>query len=190
MSAKDTNYRSYADLEDVRIPDYTRFDPTDEGLDPRDYADVLKFSHAERVAGVNLTVVGGKENAIDMNRRCRDIFLSDVTLCGGDQSSVVIKGATENVILRRFTYFVSKKAWCEVLIGDWSDQSTEPSRNIVLDDHYRKDGKPVRVVVGRAEWPYVVGGNVRICYVKSYALKAYFWAKYFAVRLGIVKLPA
>jgi hypothetical protein len=41
----------------------------------------------------------------------------------------------------------------------------------------RTDGKPVRVVVGNAEKPSVVGGNVKILFWRSLGLKLFVWGK-------------
>jgi len=123
----DTNYVSYADLEDLRL-EGARF----EAPEPLLYDDTLKFSHVRNARVKRVYVVGGRENAIDLNRMCRDICIEDSTLKGGDQATVVVKGGSESVIFDRVIHVPSPKAWCEFLIGDWSDQSNAKTRGVVV----------------------------------------------------------
>lgn len=187
MAKPDVNFWSYADKEDFTIPPGTRFDPRSLNLDPQSYDDVLKFSHAKRVVAKGIYVAGGRENAVDMNRGCESILIADSTIVGGDQAGMVIKGASRGIVLEDVMFIPSPKSWCDILIGDWSDQSTELSTTIILTRCQRHDGRPLRVVVGRATMPIIAGGNARVHYPLSYALKAYWWAKFAAVRTGIVK---
>ena len=66
--------------------------------------------------------------------------------------------------------------WVDIDIGNYS--STVPDAKtgrIMLISVTRTDGKPVRVRVGFAEDPLIVGGNVKVLRCQSLALKLYVW---------------
>lgn len=178
----DHNYFSYCDVSDVEIPEGSTFQPPVSG----EYDDVLKFSNAHRIKGRYLTVYGGRENCIDFNRTCADIELTGVRLINGDQAAIVIKGGTKRITLSDVLITPSRKAWCDVLIGDWSDQSNDLTTDITLNNVCRTDGKPVRVVVGRGIDPTIIGGNCRIQKRMSFGAKIYWWSKYCLRKLHIV----
>lgn len=180
MTRPDRNYLSIADVDGKIIHDL-RIDPSHEGHNPLDFDDILKFSHARNVQAQRLFVAGGRENAIDLNRGCENVVVENTLLEAGRQASVVIKGGCRNITLRHVA-ITNVTGWCDVLIGDWSDQSWEKTTEVHLLHVSRNDGQPVRVVVGHADWPEVMGGNVRILRRPSYALKCYWWAKYLWVR--------
>lgn len=178
----DHNFYSYCDVSDLEIPDGTIFMPPIS----QEYDDVLKFSNAHRITGHDITVYGGRENAIDFNRTCSDIRLSALRLIGGDQSAIVIKGGTTRIDLSDVLITPSKRAWCDILIGDWSDQSYARTTEITLTDVRRTDGLPVRVVVGRATVPWFIGGNCRVQRIESAGAKIYWWGKYCLRKLHLV----
>lgn len=187
MSDVDINYRSISDVTGYELHD-ERIDPEQDGRPRKEFADVLKFSCARDVQAKRLYVVGGHENAVDMNRHCARIEMEDCVLEGGDQAAIVIKGGSKDITLRRVS-LVAVKGWCDVLLGDWSDQSYDVTTGVRLIDVSRRDGKPVRVVCGRAEVPTIVGGNVRVLRWASLCVKTYWWAKYIAVRFLLRKPP-
>jgi hypothetical protein len=175
MSAPDVNFRSVADVAGFALHD-ERIDPAVLGLDPQDYADTLKFSHARHGSAARLVVVGGRENAVDFNRGCAQVRLEDCLLVGGGQCAVVIKGGSSDITLARVA-LAEVRGDYEIELGGWSDQSTAPTVRVTLQEVTRRDGRPVRVVVGRAERPTVSGCRVEILFWRSVALKAYWWAK-------------
>ena len=146
----DTNYVSYADIEDLRL-EGEQYVP----ICPQYFDDTLKFSHVRNARVKGIYVLGGRENAVDINRMCRDICIEDSTLKGGDQATVVVKGGSESIIFDRVIHVPSPKAWCEFLLGDWSDQSTAKTRGVVIINNRTNTDQPVRVVVGRADWPEI-----------------------------------
>lgn len=167
----DRNFRSYADVDGLYLGAGVVIDPEAER---ESYDDILKLSHARRVRGFDLSVYGGSENPLDMNRNCEDVELCGLYLSGGGHCAVVIKGGSRDIRLRNVEIADVRSRWCDIELGGWSDQSLERTTGVVLDNVRRTDGKPVRVIVGHADDPTVLGGNVRVYRVRSALLKA-FW---------------
>ena len=169
----DVNYLSIADtngvhMENVKLPK--------EGESASNYDDVLKFSNAQDCSFADGYVEGGRENAVDINRNCRNILIRDTTLKGGDHCSVVIKGGSRAIDLLR-VLIVPGGGHYDIELGGWSDQSKEKTGLVLLEHVMRTDGKPVRVAVGNAKRPMVYGGNVKVLFWWSLGLKLYVWAK-------------
>lgn len=177
----DTNFRSIADVDGYSITN-ERIDPELDGLRAGDFDDILKLSHARNFVGSELYVVGGRENSVDMNRYCRNVRLEDCKLVAGRKCAVVIKGGCEDISLSRVVISDAVGSY-DIELGGWSDQSNNKTRRVTLTDVTRSDGKAVRVVVGRAERPTIIGGNVKILTGSSLALKAFWAAKYLFRRL-------
>jgi len=178
MSDTDRNYLSIADVVGRSYQDL-RVDPAAEGHDPREFDDTLKLSHARNITINGLVVNGGSENAIDMNRGCAGVRIDHATLVGGDHCAVVIKGGSYDIALERVTIHRERSAY-DIELGGWSDQSMERTRRVVLADVRRSDGEPVRVVVGHADRPTIVGGRVRVLFWRSLALKAFWTVRFLA----------
>lgn len=183
MNDTDRNFYSFADVDGRTIEDL-RLDAAASDEDPLSYDDTLKLSHATNFIGRRLWVQGGSENAVDMNRRCGAVRIEDSTFAGGGQCAVVVKGGSTDIALARVTIVEPKGAY-DIELGGWSDQSDELTRRISLADVRRGDGQPVRVVVGRSERPTIVGGNCRVLFWRSLALKLFWWARYSARKLGL-----
>ncbi|HWA07923.1 MAG TPA: hypothetical protein VG838_00500 [Opitutaceae bacterium] len=189
MSDTDKNYKAWADLVGLVLTDLT-VDPREEGLNPADFDDLFKLSHAEQVKVTGLTVRGGglqKENCIDMNRLCRDVEIINARLEAGQQNAITIKGGCRDIHLSAIT-IERAGGHCDIELGNWSDQSWDPVTGVVLTNVCRADGKPVRVRVGHADAPVIVGGNVKILFWGSLYLKTYWnlkWAtrKFFGGKL-------
>lgn len=178
MSTPDRNFRSISDVTGYTLEVET-IDPREQGLDPAGFADLLKLSHAVDVTVRNCTIRGGglqRENAIDMNRNCRAIVITDCAVEAGKQNAITIKGGCKNTLLRRV---IIERAGgnCDLELGNYSDQSFERTTGTLLDSVVRADGKPVRVRCGQADWPVVTNGKVEILYFQSYVLKFYVWLK-------------
>lgn len=178
-AAPDQNYRSYCDVTDVYEAGRT-IDPRREGLDPAAFDDLLKLSHVQRAMLRGFAVRGGglqRENAIDLNRECADVILDCFSVEAGRQNAVTIKGGCVRTTI---THLVIERAGghCDIELGNWSDQSQAPVRSTVLENVSRADGKLVRLRVGHAERPIIVGGNVEYLWLQSLALKVYWWAKF------------
>lgn len=181
---RDVNYRSIADQQGYTLADEV-IDPRADGLSPAQFDDLLKLSHARDVLVQRCTIRGGgeqRENAVDLNRNCRNIVLADCVLEAGRQNALTIKGGCELVTVARVT-IEGAGGNCDIELGNWSDQSTAPVRGVRLLDVRRSDGRPVRLRVGRAEMPRIEGGNVRLDRLGSLRLKTYWWGKYIARNL-------
>lgn len=150
----------------------------DRIIDPaiNGYQDILKFSNAKGVVVDKCFISGGSEDCIDMNRGCRDIVVAHCELKPRGKYGMTIKD-TSSVLISRVLFSAHGKE-ADIDLGNWSDTSTEKTKNIVIHDTVASDGKPVRIRCGNADWPDISGGNCKIDYVGSYLLKAYWWAKY------------
>lgn len=183
MPDRDINFHSVADV-DGRIIECVRFDAAEEGGNPRDFDDTLKFSHARNIIARKIWVRGGKENAIDMNRECAAIRVEDAMLFGGDQCAVVIKGGSQDITLSRVTIaLVEPASACDIELGGWSDQSTAMTRRVTLNEVRRLDGCPVRIVLGHAERPLILGGNCRILFWRSVGMKVFWLARWLQTKI-------
>lgn len=165
MSA-DTNYKSIADQDGVVLHNET-IDPRLTEVDPSTIDDILKFSKATNCSALHCTIDGGglqKENAIDMNRLCNNILIQDCVLVEGKQNALTIKGGCTNVhILDTVIEIVANSdGHCDIELGNYSDQSQEPVKGVILENVTRSDGGKVVVRVINADFPEVIGGN---CYV-------------------------
>lgn len=178
MSRADINYRSFGGETDLRL-DGVVIDPRTEGRDPAQFADLLKFSRCLRVFVTNLTVAGGGrqlEDAVDLNNECEDVTIENASLEAG-RNTVTIKGGCRNITLAH-VMIEHADGPCDIDLGNWSDQSLKPTTGVVLTNVTRRDGKKVRVRVGHAARPRILGGNVEILFWASLGLKAYWWTKW------------
>jgi hypothetical protein len=175
----DTNYVSHADVQDLILRDVV-VDPRLEGKDPAAFDDLFKLSKVERAEITNLTVDGGglqRENAIDCNRECKGIKILGAKLAAGKQNALTIKGGCSDILV--FNVEITRPGGnCDIELGNHSDQSRKKTTGVVIDNVWRKDGKPVRLRVGHADWPRIVNSNVKIDYVMSYLLKTYLFFRY------------
>ena len=169
----DNNHLSIADTSGVMLEHLSL--PKD-GHSPSEYDDVLKLSAATNCSVLGCHVRGGRENAIDMNRGCKNILVQDAVLVGGDHCSLVIKGGCEDITIESVLISPGGGSY-DIELGGWSDQSRKKTRRVVLRHVMRTDGQSVRVVVGNAEKPIVEGGNVRIMGLWSLGLKLYVFFK-------------
>ena len=178
MSTPDRIYKVCAAESGAVIENLT-IDPRADGLSADQFEDIYKFSDKHGITHRNIWVLGAgvKENAIDINNRCSGLLFEDVAVMGGNQSGVLIKGGCRDVVFRKIV-FGSCGPRCDVLIGDWSDQSNDKTTGVVLDRLIRSSKDPVRVIVGRGDWPEIIGGNVKILYFQSYLQKVYWWIKF------------
>ena len=163
MTAPDKNYISIADVTGKTIKNGV-ISPASEGIDPATIDDVLKFSHAIDcgVEGCAITGDGvNRENIIDMNRLCENIFVKNCTLYSGKQNAITIKGGCYNIQITDVR-IVPGGGNCDIDLGNYSDQCQCPVTEVTLTNVTRTDGKPVRVRVINADKPVVIGGNVKV----------------------------
>lgn len=180
----DKNYYSIADesfvkLEGITIDSALPNPKTGEVSNPAEIDDVLKLSHAQSVEVKRCLVEGHgvqRENAVDMNRECFGVQISDTTLVSGLQNAVTIKGGCDNIILER-VQIVPGHGHCDVELGNWSDQSKKRTTRVVLDSVTRTDGEPIRLRVGNADYPVIINCEVDYLWFQSLLLKAYVFFK-------------
>lgn len=152
----DNNFRSYADVDGVTIKDEV-ITPDN----PTQYNDILKLSNAKNVDIIGAFITGGSEDCVDMNRNCQNVFIANTALCPNGKFGVTIKGGTRSVIIQNVE-FVKHGSETDIDIGNWSDQSNEPVRQVTLANVRAMDERPVRVRVLWGERPNVIGGNVKL----------------------------
>lgn len=164
---------SYAYLSDVVIPEGSVFDPQAAGGDRLGFEAVLQLSDAKSVKGMMIMVAGGRSSALEV-RGCDRVELEELYLIGGQHCAAAIKGGSRAVWLRGVTIDEVTSRWCDIEIGGW-DESRERTHEVVITRAKRMDGEKVRVVVGHADWPAIEGSRARICYGRSFILKAWLW---------------
>jgi len=165
----DKNYYSIADQNDVLIGN-TIF-PSGE-VNPLDYSDIVKLSHATNITIKDCTIHGGREDCIDMNRDCDNILIENSFLESNGNYCMTIKGGTKNVTIKNVT-ITSHGKETDIDLGNWSDQSSELTTNITLENVVSEDGLPVRVRVLWADKPTVIGGNVKVTVVPKCLVAIY-----------------
>ena len=176
MSTPDINYRSYADQDNVTVTGETIQAP-----DPQNYDDILKISHCQfmTVSGCIINANGGnREDGVDIMRDSYAVHLTDCDVGAGKLYAFTIKGGSDMVSLKNIV-ITRPGPWpqrVDIDIGNFS--STVPNSKtgrVFLENVTRLDGKPVRVRVGWADRPIIVGGNVKVLFWQSLILKAYVW---------------
>jgi polygalacturonase len=174
----DNNYYSIADQDGITVKDIT-IDPRKDGINPATISDVFKFSHATNVVADNVTVDAGGfqiENTIDMNRLCANVTVKNCKLVSGMENAITIKGGCHDILIQD-TVIIPGKGHCDVELGNWSDQSQEYVSNVTLNNVTRSDGQPVRLRVGHAKEPTIVGGNIKRMFWGSLLVKIYWQFK-------------
>ena len=182
----DTNYKSYADRDGIFVNGET----VDSTASADQISDTLKFSHLTNSSfnAMLVRATNAKENAIDANRRCRNVRVSNTELLGGEQAAIVVKGGCELMAFENVIITEDPKAPQDILWDDWSDQSQLPSTGS-LTNVTRFGGEPVRLGFGRFSKPHIVGGNVEVLWMRTIGLHLYNIGKGVGVKLGLVKLP-
>ena len=176
MTTPDKNFRSYADCMNCLIENETLC-PPDES-----YADTLKFSNAHGVTVRECSIFGGTEDCIDLNRGCTYITIKDCDLMPAGKYAVTIKGGTSAIQLKN-VFIHDHGDETDIDIGNWSDQSKEPTGSVILQNVCMTDGSPVRCRVLWGERPIVIGGNVKVTVVP----RVLVWAWRMLRKLGVVK---
>jgi hypothetical protein len=176
MSKPDINYRSYADQDN-----FTVAGETIQADDPAAYDDILKVSHCQyaivRDCAINLNG-GNREDGVDVMRSSYAVHFNECEVGAGQLYAFTIKGGSDMISLRN-VLITRPGPWpqrVDIDIGNYS--STVPNAKtgtILLTNVTRTDGKPVRVRVGWAARPIISGGNVKVLFWQSLALKVYVW---------------
>jgi hypothetical protein len=173
----DKNYRSYADETNVVIQNDTIDAPNPEQFD-----DILKLSHVVgcTVDNCHINPSGGnREDGIDIMRFCRSIYIRNCQVGAGAKYAFTIKGGSSQIDLSNVTITRggggSEKV--DIDIGNYSDNAKGRTTDVMIVNCRRSDGQPIRVRVGWADNPVIIGGNVKILFWKSLLLKIYVFIK-------------
>lgn len=167
----DNNFLVYGDCDGQTLSDQVLAPPA-----PLSFSDTLKLSHASNFLAERCDITGGNEDCIDINRMCRDITVQDCILRIGGHQAVTIKGGSSAIHLKNLVIHGAGK-YAEIELGNWSDQSMDKTTNVVIENCSRVDGRPLRIVVGKADNPIIIGGNCVINRKWSMLVKLYCWLK-------------
>lgn len=176
--SKDSDRNYYQLPESDR--DYDGLDCNPPSIDPERYDDLLKISGKRNVTVRFFKAEGDGyhfEDGVDLNRECADVVLMDGRVGAGRKGvAVTIKGGSCDTQLVRL--IVTRPGrYCDIEIGNWSDQSWKSCDGTIIEDCLRSDGQPVRVAWGRGARPKITGGHVKIVWWWTIALHAYVYAK-------------
>lgn len=174
----DVNYKSYSNVHDLTI------DSWENPTNPADYDDIMKFSNCSNVKVSEVTVVGGREDCIDIVRGSNYEF-SDVTL-EPIENGVTIKGSASNILLKHVLFWTTGKKY-SIELGQFDNYwyvGRPPTRSVTIENVASKDGKKVVVVVWDAEKPTVINSSDVV--VKK--IPKFIWFPYFLFRRWQIKL--
>jgi hypothetical protein len=178
----DINYLSIFGETVNHLRDCKIYPTVSEGGDrnPIPFDDLLKYSNSGYCYATRCTIGGehpSREDAIDINNGCSGIFIDGCFIYAGLKYAITIKGASNCIVVSN-TVIVRPGKHVDIDIGNWSDQYFGRTCGVKLLNVVRADGEPVRVRVGRAEKPEIVGGNCRVMPLQSLGLKAYWHLKH------------
>lgn len=113
-------------------------------------ADTLKFSTGlSNFTGYFPEVTSGQEDCIDINNQCEHLTLRVEKLIFQGAMGVTIKGGSRHIIISANDCLGHGKE-TDVDIGNWSDQSSEPTTDVTLDiRRLDSDCTYVRVINGQ-----------------------------------------
>jgi hypothetical protein len=139
--------------------------------DPLQYSDVLKFSKRSYMSLSDIKVAQGKEDAVDINNKCKYLALhGEFGIGGGGKQVITIKGGSEHIT------FTGVSHGNNIEIGNWSDQSTNFTSNVTLNLK-SANGKPIKVSIGRAK-DIKLAGDCKKNLLGSVLVTAWWWVMY------------
>jgi hypothetical protein len=157
-------------------------DPRTKFLNPSAFDDLLKISAKQNVTVRYFKATSDgthREDAVDLNNLCQAVTLMDGTVTAGAKGvAVTIKGGSCATRLVRLVIDRPGK-YCDIEIGNHSDQSWKSCDGTVIEDCLRRDSQPVRVAWGRGKRPQIIGGHVKIVWWWTAVLHAYVYAKHY-----------
>jgi hypothetical protein len=125
----------------------------------RKIADMLKFSGVRGLTVIVKCVLpGGYEDCADFNNGCWDVIVRAWGYVANGKYVATIKGRSRNITMRGMILRGGRVA--DVGLGNWSDQSSGRTEDIVLDLP-REDGKPTTYYRMNATTP-IPGTGVRL----------------------------
>jgi hypothetical protein len=156
---------------------------------PEDWDSAAKISNNKwPILVKHIVMAQCRENVIDINNKAKNIIFHGVFGREGEVGDqvVTIKGGSGRITLSGV--IKSKGRNADLVIGNWSDQSTDKSYDIDLYGLYRLDDQPVSVILARVDRGSVkLPINCKILWCKSLAYTAYWWLKLAAVKAGLFK---
>jgi hypothetical protein len=173
----DTNLFSFNGPDDngktVALGDVDAGGPTPSG---GRYSTALKFSTAlqDLKLVASGTVTGGKDACVDVNNYCRNLDITIAQAKATGQFVATVKGSSDQVTIRGM--ILARGTVCEVILGDWSDQSHARDTNVCLDLKMI-DGSPVRVIVLASDFPVEMAGSgpYRYLFIKPWFPEWLHW---------------
>lgn len=169
----DRNFKSFCDESNRTVADEL-FAPDN----PSEWDDVVKVSHCEGFTFRNCIINpegGNREDGVDVMRKSRHVEFYNCRVGAGNRYAFTIKGGSEMISLVNVTITGRRgKEGVDIDIGNFSHTLPNVKTGLVyLDNVSRANGEAVRVRVGWAPNPSVVGGNVKILFWASIGLKLY-----------------
>jgi hypothetical protein len=107
------------------------------------YADALKISGIEGTTIEIGQIIGGIEDCIDVNRSCKSIKIFTKELIASGKYVATIKGGSSYIELHG--HIRRHGSEVDIDIGNWSDQSNDPTKYVILN--LTADNGPVTVRV-------------------------------------------
>jgi len=156
--------------------------------DPKMWDTILKLSGRTNTTVANLRIAQGKEAAVDINNTSSGILLEGrFGMTGREGEHVVkIKGGSYDITLKGTLESSGLKA--DIVIGEWSDQSSAPVHHVDLSLLRHSTGRPLTLVIARVTNPIrtilfgkspdiALPPGARIKVLASLAELAYWWCK-------------
>ncbi len=159
---------------------------------PQDWDAILKISDSTHdlylpPAGTGLCQVAqGRENAVDVNNRVQNVVVNGEFGWGGGEGDQVItvKGGSHDLRFWGIIYSAGRNA--DVVVGAWSDQSHDQSYALDFSGLVHVDDKPLTFILSRCHDVKLPPG-AKVLRLKSWGYSIYWWAKFAAVKLGLIK---
>lgn len=176
--APDRNYHSISDTGHLTVQGRI-FCPEFEGLRAEDFDDILKLSHVHNVTVRNCDVLPRgiqREDAIDIMRESRNVYIEGGRIAAGKKYAVTVKGGSDAVLLRDIEIVRPGGGWEKVDIDIGNDSHVSPKKTgtVTITNVFRTDGKPVRIRVGWAKKPRIFGpSKYKVLFWQSLGLKLY-----------------
>jgi hypothetical protein len=167
---------NYFIVSDLFLKEYS--DLVVSAPNPADYDDIFKISGSSNITVRDCTINpdgGNREDGVDIMRYSKFVEFNWCKVGAGKKYAFTVKGGSNSVTIRDTTSTRGGGNWerVDIDIGNWSTTTPAKTGVVTIDHVTRTDGKPVRVRVGWADKPVVIGGNVHILFWQSLGLKIY-----------------
>ncbi len=173
----DKNWKSYYGNN----PDTSEFD---NPSNPKEYDDIMKFSDCTNVIVQNKYVRAGSENCVDAVRGSNYTWNECQFENGAGVSTFTLKGSINIWAIK--SSVIGKGKNTDIELGQFDNYwqpGRKPTRNGVIENCIREDGKPIQVTCWDAEPPKVINSNVKIQRVPWIIWFPYFIFRYITIRI-------